>query len=64
MAYSMGVVVLVSALCMTGEALLDVINHTFDEDEMDGICVQERIYNDSISQEKNKKTCLKTIFIE
>ena len=45
MAYSMGVVVLVSALCMTGEALLDVINHTFDEDEMDGICVQERIYN-------------------
>ena len=44
MAYSMGVVVLVSALAMTVEALLDVINHSFDEDEMDGICIEERIY--------------------
>lgn len=44
MAYSMGVVVLVSALCMTVEALLDVINHSFDDDQLDGVCVQERIY--------------------
>jgi hypothetical protein len=44
MAYSMGVVVLVSALCMTVEALLDVINHSFDEDELDGVCMEERIY--------------------
>jgi hypothetical protein len=44
MAYSMGLVVLISALCMTIEALLDVINHTFDEDELDGVCMEERIY--------------------
>lgn len=44
MAYSMGVVVLVSALCMTIEALLDVINHSFDQDELDGVCVEERMY--------------------
>ncbi len=43
MAYSMGVVVLVSALCMTIEALLDVINHSFDQDELDGVCVEERM---------------------
>jgi len=44
MAYSMGLVVLVSALCMTIEALLDVVNHEFDEDELDGVCMEERIY--------------------
>uniref|UniRef100_A0A7S3QDB4 Sulfite exporter TauE/SafE n=1 Tax=Chaetoceros debilis TaxID=122233 RepID=A0A7S3QDB4_9STRA len=44
MAYSMGVVVLVSALSMTLEALLDVINHSFDEDEVDGVCQMERMY--------------------
>jgi hypothetical protein len=38
MAYSMGLVVLVSALSMTVEALLDIFNHTFGDDEMDGIC--------------------------
>ncbi len=38
MAYSMGLVVLVSALSMTVEALLDVVNHTYGDDEMDGIC--------------------------
>lgn len=40
MAYSMGLVVLVSALCMTVEALLDVVNHSYENDEVDGICDQ------------------------
>ncbi len=40
MAYSMGIVVLVSALCMTVEALLDVVNHYYEDDEVDGICDQ------------------------
>ncbi len=38
MAYSMGLVVLVSALSMTVEALLDVLNHSYDDEEIDGIC--------------------------
>lgn len=44
MAYSMGLVVLVSALSMTVEAILDVINHSFDDDSLDGVCMEERIY--------------------
>ena len=44
MAYSMGLVVLLSALCMAVEAILDVVNHSFDEDELDGVCTEERIY--------------------
>ncbi len=43
MAYSMGLVVLVSALCMTAEALMNVINHSYDQDELDGVCVEERM---------------------
>mmetsp|Transcript_1177 Transcript_1177/g.2127 ORF Transcript_1177/g.2127 Transcript_1177/m.2127 type:complete len:728 (+) Transcript_1177:126-2309(+) len=44
MAYSMGLVVLVSALSMTVEAILDVINHSYDDDSLDGVCMEERIY--------------------
>jgi uncharacterized membrane protein YfcA len=44
MAYSMGLVVLVSALSMTVEALLDVVNHSYDNDEVDGICDLNQIY--------------------
>jgi len=44
MAYSMGLVVLVSALSMTVEALLSVVSHKFDEDEKDGICEIETMY--------------------
>ena len=45
MAYSMGVVVFISALSMTVEALLDVINHSFEQDEFDGICEVERYFS-------------------
>ena len=38
MAYSMGIVVLVSALSMTVEALFDVINHSFDNNQNDEFC--------------------------
>ena len=44
MAYSMGLVVLVSALSMTVEALLDVVNHSYDDDEIDGICDLDQMY--------------------
>lgn len=43
MAYSMGMVVLVSALSMTVEALLSVMSHRFDDYESDGICNVERL---------------------
>lgn len=38
LAYSMGIVVLVSALSMTVEALFDVINHSFDDSQNDEFC--------------------------
>jgi uncharacterized membrane protein YfcA len=41
-AYCMGVVVLVSALSMTIEALVSVIYHSYDEEESDGVCEIER----------------------
>ena len=44
MAYSMGLVVLISALCMTVEALLDVVNHSYDDEVVDGICDIDQIY--------------------
>jgi len=44
MAYSMGLVVLVSALSMTVEALLSVVSHRFDTAEKDGICQIEGLY--------------------
>jgi len=44
MAYSMGLVVLVSALSMTVEALLSVVSHRFDTAEKDGICEIEGLY--------------------
>ena len=42
-AYTMGLVVLVSALCMTVEALLDVVMQNYNEDAVDGICDQTMI---------------------
>lgn len=45
MAYSMGVVVFISALSMTVEALVDVMNHSFEQDEFDGICEVERYFS-------------------
>ena len=44
MAYSMGLVVLVSALSMTVEALVDVMNHSYDDDAVDGICDSRQVY--------------------
>ena len=43
MTYSMGMVVLVSALSMTVEALLSVVSHRFDDSESEGICNVERL---------------------